>query len=105
MLNRPLRSTQYCNGYSAASKILLIAHVFVGGKKNVETRTLGFGQQVAVCKRVPSSIFGLCDGVGRKEPGNAARRYVVKQNEHPQRNLQREWGPDQGSGRQIQVPR
>ena len=74
-------------------------------KKHVETRVLRFGQQFAVGERVPPSVFGLCDGVTRKEPGNAARRYVVVENEHPQANLQRGWGPDQGCGRQIQVPR
>jgi len=101
----PLRSAQHYNRYFAATEVLLIAHVLIGRKKHVEIRVLRFGQQFAVGERVPSSVFGLCDGVTRKEPGNAARRYVVKQNEHPQRNLQREWGPDQGSGRQIQVPR
>lgn len=38
--NRPLRSAQHHNGYAAATKVLLIAHVLVGGKKHVETGLL-----------------------------------------------------------------
>jgi len=85
--NRPLRSAQHHNGYFAACKVLLIAHVFIGGKKHVETGPVRFGQQVAVGERIPSSILGLCDGVAGKKPGNAARRYMVKENEHPQGTL------------------
>jgi len=103
--NRPLRSAQHHKSNSAASEILLVAHAFVSGKKHVETRAFRLDQQVAIGQRIPSSVFGLCDSVAGKEPGNAARRYMVKENEHPQGNLRQEQGPDQGCGRQIQVPR
>ena len=56
----------------------------------------------AVGQRIPSSIFGLSDGVAGKKPSDAAGRYVIKQNEHPRGTLWRE--PDQGCARQIQVP-
>jgi len=39
--------------------------------------------KAAVRQRIPSPVFGLCDNVVRKEPGNAARRYMIKENEHP----------------------
>ena len=66
-----------------------MAYVLVGGKKYVETGPLRFGQQVAIGQRIPSSVFGLGDGVGRQEPGNAGRRYMVKENEHQQRSSRR----------------
>ncbi len=40
---RPLRSAQHHNGYSAASKILLVLDVFVSGKENIESGPLRFG--------------------------------------------------------------
>jgi hypothetical protein len=52
--------------------------VFVGGKKHVEAGPLRLGQQFAVGECIPSSIFGLDDGVTRKKPGNAAGRYEIK---------------------------
>ena len=85
---RPLRSAQHHKGYSAARKVLLIAHILVGGEKYVETGPLRRCQQVAVGQRIPSPVLGLCNGVARKEPGNAARRYMVKKNEHPRVCLQ-----------------
>ena len=33
-------------------------------------RCFRLGQQVAIGERVPPSVFGLCDSVTRKEPGN-----------------------------------
>jgi hypothetical protein len=69
----PLRSAQNHNRYFAASKILLVSNVLVGSKKNLEPGSLRFGQQVAVGKRVPSSLSSSCDNMARKEPGNAAR--------------------------------
>jgi hypothetical protein len=41
---RPLRSAQHHNSYSAASEILLVLDVLVSGKKNVEPVPLRFGQ-------------------------------------------------------------
>jgi len=38
-----LRSAQHDDGYSAASKILLVLDVLVGGKKNVKSGALRFG--------------------------------------------------------------
>ena len=87
--HRPLRSARHHNRYFGAAKILLVSDVLVSGKKNVEPRTLRFGQQVAVGKRVPSTFSSPGDGVARKEPGNPARRSVVKENEQQQRSLQR----------------
>ena len=55
----PLRSAQHYNRYFAATEVLLIAHVLIGGKEHVEIRVLRFGQQFAVGERVPSSVFGL----------------------------------------------
>ena len=82
-----------------------MAHVFVGGQKHVETGPLRFGQQVAIGEPIPSSVLGLCDGVAGKKPGNAARGYMVKENEHPEGALERGRGPGQDCARQIQVPR
>jgi hypothetical protein len=40
---RPLRSAQYHDCYSAAREILLVLDVLVGGKKNVESGPFRFG--------------------------------------------------------------
>src|SRR6266851_5716567 len=61
--DRPLRSAQHYDRYSAAAEVLLIAYVLVGGKKYVETGPLRFGQQVAVGKPIPSPVSRLCDRV------------------------------------------
>jgi hypothetical protein len=50
-------------------------------------------------------ISGFRDGVARKELGDAVRRYVIKDNEHPQANMLEERASDQGCVPQIQVPR
>jgi hypothetical protein len=42
--DRPSRSAQHYDGYSAASEVLLMAYVLVGGKKYIETGPLRFGQ-------------------------------------------------------------
>ena len=80
--NRPLGCAQHHKGYSATCKVLLKAHVLVCGKQHIETRLFRFSQQVAVGERVPPSVFRLGDGVTLKKRGNAARRDVVKENEH-----------------------
>ena len=87
---------QYHKGDLPPSKVLLMAHVLVAGQKHVETGPLRLGQQVAIGQRIPSSVFGLNDGVGRQESGDAGRRYVVKENEHPRGDWQRGRGPGQG---------
>src|SRR5205807_7707771 len=104
---RPLRSTEHNDGYSSAYKILLIAHIFVSRKNHVEPGPLPFGQQVAVSQHIPSSCLGGRNSVAGQEPRDAARRYVIKKNEHPQGGWQRGLRPeaDQGCGPQIQVPR
>jgi hypothetical protein len=43
-----------------------MAHAFIGGKHHVETGPLRFGQQVAIAERIPSSVFGLDDGMTRR---------------------------------------
>jgi hypothetical protein len=54
---------------------------------------------------IPALVYGLGDGLGWQEPGNAGRCDVVKENEHPRGNWQQERGLGQGCGRQIQAPR
>ena len=104
---RPLRSAQDHKGYAAACEVLLIAHVLVGGQKHVEPGPFCFGQQVAVGQRIPSSFFGLRNGVTRNEPGDATRGYGVKKNAHRRRFLRRGPGPgwDRDCERQTQEPR
>ena len=80
--NRPLGCAQRYQGYSATCKVLLKAHVLVCGEQHVETRFLRLPQQVAVGERVSPSVSRLGDGVTLKKPGNAAKRDVVKENEH-----------------------
>jgi len=90
--NRPLRSAQHHQSYAVARELLPIAHVLVGGKKHVEPGPLCCGQQVAVGQRIPSPLSGVCNGVARKETGDAARRYMVKKNELPLGCVQRRSG-------------
>ena len=75
----PLRSTENDKGYSTAFKVLLIAHVLVGGQKHVNPGSFRHGQQVAVAECIPSPVFGLCDGVAWKKSGDALRRYMVRE--------------------------
>jgi hypothetical protein len=58
---RPLRRAQHHKSYTASCKVLLVTHVLIGCQKHVETGS-----------------FGL----GLKGSGNAARCYVIKENEH-----------------------
>jgi hypothetical protein len=60
--NRPPRSARYHNGYSAASKVLLMAQAFVSRYQHVKSRGLGGIEQFAVLKLVPSF---LCSGAHR----------------------------------------
>jgi len=78
----PLRSAEHDKGYPAAFKVLLVAHVLVGGYKHVKTGLLGSGQQVAVAQRIPSPVFRLRDYVAGQGPRDALRRHMVKENEH-----------------------
>jgi len=87
---RPLRSTQDNKGYAPASKVLLVTHILVACQKNIETAALGHGQQITIGERIPSPVFGLRHNVANEKPSNAARRYMVKQNEHLRQHVQRE---------------
>ena len=44
--DRPLRRAEDDKGYAAAGQVLLVAHVFIGGYKDIETSRLGRGEQV-----------------------------------------------------------
>lgn len=104
--NRPLGSAQHDERYSAACKVLLVAHVLIGGQEYVEPGPIRFGQQIAVGQRISSSLFRFCDRVARKKPGNALGRYVVKENAHRRENRRQGQGQAHpGCGRQIQVRR
>jgi hypothetical protein len=75
---RPLRSTQHHQRDRAARKVLLIAHVLVGGDKHVKAGAFRFGQQVFVTlcprrnkaiprgvtwsKRISIRLRGFCTG-------------------------------------------
>ena len=102
--HRPLRSAQHYQGDSTASEVLLIPHALVGGEEHVKTRAFRLSQQIAVGERVPSQVFRPGDAVAGKQARNAARRYTVKENEHPQENLRDRQAQDQDCGRQIPVP-
>ena len=43
--------------------LLLVAHVFIGGDKDIETGRLGCVEQVTVAESIPPAIFGFCDSV------------------------------------------
>ena len=59
----PLRRAEDDKGYAAAGQVLLVAHVFIGGDKDVETGRLGCVEQVTVAESIPPAIFGFCDSV------------------------------------------
>ena len=46
-------------GYAAAGQVLLVAHVFIGGDKDIETSRLGRGEQVTIAESIPTAIFGF----------------------------------------------
>ena len=86
-----------------AGQVLLVAHVFIGGNKDIETGRLGRGEQVAIAESIPTTTFGFRDRVTDKRACDALRRHMVKENEHrgrSQPSLER-----RGCGRQTQVPR
>jgi hypothetical protein len=60
--NRPLRSAQHHEGYSAATQILPIANVLVGCKKHFETGPLRLDKQIAGGKRVRGRSDGKITG-------------------------------------------
>ena len=84
-------------GFSLAGfafKVLLVAHVLVGGYKHVKTALFGAGTQVAVAQRIPSPVFRLRDCVAGQGPRDALRRHMVKENEHSRR----------GGDRRVEAP-
>jgi hypothetical protein len=58
---RPLRRAEDDNGYAAAGQVLLVAHIFIGGDKDIETSCLGRDEQVTVAESIPTAIFGFRD--------------------------------------------
>lgn len=78
----PLRRAQHHKSYTSACKVLLVTHILIGGQKYVETGSLRRRKQIAVSRLIPSPVFGFCDGVTRQGTRDAARRYVIKENEH-----------------------
>ena len=46
---RPLRRAEDDKGDAAASQVLLVAHVFIGGDNDIETGRLGRGQAGRRC--------------------------------------------------------
>jgi hypothetical protein len=64
--DRPLRRAEDDKGDAAASQVLLVAHVFIGGDNDIETGRLGSGQKVAVAESIPTAIFGSRDRVTDK---------------------------------------
>jgi hypothetical protein len=99
--DRPLRRAEDDKGYAAAGQVLLVAHVFIGGNKDIETGRLGRGEQVAIAESIPTTIFGFRDRVTDKRACDALRRHMVKENEHRGRSRPAR----RGCGRQTQAPR
>ena len=103
--DRPLRRAEDDKGYAAAGQVLLVAHVFIGGDKDIETSRLGRGEQVTIAESIPTAIFGFRDRVTDKRACDALRRHMVKENEHPGRSRPALELEHRGCGRQTQVPR
>ena len=57
--------------YAAAGQVLLVAHVFIGGDKDIETSRLGRGEQVTIAESIPTAIFGFRDRVTDKRACDA----------------------------------
>lgn len=75
---RPLLAAQDDDGNSAASNILLIAHVSIGGEHDIESRCLGRIQQIAVFEAVPSLLRSREYGVAHKEWAKRYRSCLVE---------------------------
>jgi hypothetical protein len=54
--DRPLRRAEDDNGYAPADQVLLVAHVFIGGDKDIETSRLGRGEQVTIAESIPTAF-------------------------------------------------
>jgi len=59
--DRPLWRAEDDKGYAAAGQVLLVAHVFIGSDKDIETSRLGRGEQITIAESVPPAIFGFRD--------------------------------------------
>src|SRR5207253_283050 len=103
--DRPLRRPRTTRGYAVAGQVLLVAHVFIGGDKDIETGLLGRGEQVTIAERIPTAIFGFRDRVTDKRACDAFWRHMVKENEHRGRSRPALELERRGCGRQTQVPR
>src|SRR5260370_20612630 len=101
--DRPLRRAEDDKGYAVAGQVLLVAHVFIGGDKDIEAGRLSRGEQVTIAESIPTAIFGFRDRVTDKRACDTLRRHMVKENEH--RGRSRPELERRGCGRQTQVPR
>ena len=81
--DRPLRRAEDDNGYAPAGQVLLVAHVFIGGDKDIETSRLGRGEQVTIAESIPTAIFGFRqDGEANKAQEGFAE-FVIPSSHSP----------------------
>ena len=76
---RPLRSANNHDGNSSAFEVLLVAHVFVRGYKNLEPRFFSDVQQFTIFERVPALLRGCPDIVTfKKRPDGYGRGLIER---------------------------
>ena len=80
--HRPLRVFKHQNGDLAASQVLLILDILVCREQYLEAGRLRGIQQITVRDLVPAALSRLNNSVPHKRWRDAARRAVVKENEH-----------------------
>jgi len=79
---RPLRVRKHQNGDLAASQVLLILDILVCREQYLEAGRFRDIQQITVRELVPAALSRLNNSVPHKRWRDAARRAVVKENEH-----------------------